>query len=368
MSLIRYRWCLVAAATVAALLAALFLRLGPAAGVAAVLVVTAAASYAAFSLFGFLGPLWDGLHAATGRLGQGDLSRMPEPLAAPGEFGHLAENVRKVCKGMVKHLGEIVRNTALLERNAEQIKSGIDQVVRAGHTQTAGVEEINALVQAYEDKNREIVELSRQAETLAAATGDLAVQGVARIDGIRRMVDDMQARVTAMEKAADDILDTAAVIADIARQTNFLALSAAIEAARAGEHGRGFETVAGQVVRLAEGAGQATAEISQIVAGVRRELGDTKRAVGEGLEKLRRFAASFAEVQAKADGALAAARGVGSTLIEQGETAGKVTAHVRSIARVAAETAAAAEAAGSTTDGIAQVVERFKAVADTYRI
>ena len=92
-------------------------------------------------------------------------------------------------------------------------------------------------------------------------------QAVATLAKHQQVIEAQQAanqqRVRAVAVQVRQLTPLAALIADISRQTNLLAINASIEAARAGREGAGFKVVAASVRRLSQETAEAAQKISE---------------------------------------------------------------------------------------------------------
>ena len=104
------------------------------------------------------------------------------------------------------------------------------------------------------------------------------------LDRLRHAFDAQKPMLLEFESLAvvtDDLKRMASAVADIAKQTNLLALNAAIEAARAGEAGRGFAVVADEVRKLSNQSGTLGKEIQDKVDAVNRATGSALASAGQ---------------------------------------------------------------------------------------
>ena len=98
-------------------------------------------------------------------------------------------------------------------------------------------------------------------------------------DNTNSTMEQVKKLVAGLQASSSEISAVAAVINQVAKHTNLLALNANIEAARAGEAGRGFAVVADEVRKLAERTTKATADISRVVLSIQSETQDAAAGV-----------------------------------------------------------------------------------------
>jgi methyl-accepting chemotaxis protein len=220
------------------------------------------------------------------------------------------------------------------------------EVGRLAATASKARDEAAAVAAAGGRAHADVQAVAAAAEEMAASVAEISRQVADAAQVAARAVHEARATDTTVQglaEAAGRIGDVVRLIGDIAGQTNLLALNATIEAARAGEAGKGFAVVASEVKSLAGQTARATEEIAQ-------QIGQMQQATSQ---------------------AVAAIRGIGTTVERTSEIATAIASAVeeqgaatQEIARSAAQVAEATETVAARIAGVRQGAEATGAAAE----
>jgi methyl-accepting chemotaxis protein len=278
--------------------------------------------------------------AAAGDLtGRATVRSNDEFAVVAGAFNTMLDSLAAVMSTMADSATGLSAATEELTLSSAQIAASADETATQATVAAAAADHASGNIQTVaagsEQMGASITEISHNANE--------AVRVVAQAV---TAVQDTGSTVTRLGESSREIGAFVKVITSIAEQTNLLALNATIEAARAGDAGKGFAVVAGEVKDLAQETAQATVDIIHRVESIQTDTAEAVAAIA-GIATL---------ISTINDFQMTIASAVEEQTATTAEMNRNVTGAATNSAEIALNITAIAQAAATTTEGVAQTL------------
>jgi methyl-accepting chemotaxis protein-2 (aspartate sensor receptor) len=235
--------------------------------------------------------------------------------------------------------------------------------------------EMSATVVEVSNNSQQAADAARGASDTARNGGKVVSETLATMRSIATSTNAAASKIGELGKSSERIGAIAAVIDDIADQTNLLALNAAIEAARAGEQGRGFAVVADEVRKLAERTASATREIAGMIENIQKEAREAVTAMQSGTHEVELGVAKTEGSGKALDQIIEMASRVGDMVsqiataaIEQSATAEQVNANIANIAEMASQSTTNADETSKACTDLADLAISMQTILGNFKL
>jgi len=232
------------------------------------------------------------------------------------DFNHLIEIVRETIHSAKLTSSENAAVAAELSQTSHAIGTRVEEQTKLTKTSV----EQGALLKSILDESavqagKTIDEIKVSNDRLREAGGEI-LQMVMRVQKSVEVEIDLAQKLSTLGAETEKVKEVLSIIAEIADQTNLLALNAAIEAARAGEHGRGFAVVADEVRKLAERTQDTLGEIGGTINSVVESIIDVSKEMENNTGEVKTLAESSKNAEKKINESILA-MGATTVVVEQ---------------------------------------------------
>lgn len=200
--------------------------------------------------------------------------------------GAIADSVNYTTDELRKLVVRVSSASHQVAKATADTGSVAKELLIAAKTQADELREASEAVALMSKSVQEVDNSAAQSADVARRTLAVTEQGahavrntISGMDSIREQIQETSKRIKRLGESSQEIGEIVDLISDITEQTNVLALNAAIQAASAGEAGRGFSVVAEEVQRLAERSAEATKQIGALVKTIQSDTQDAVAAM-----------------------------------------------------------------------------------------
>lgn len=258
-----------------------------------------------------------------------------------------SDQVRANIRANAAKAGDDLRADVMqtVDSLVEASESLVETGETLGNLSSQGSRDAQSLSESSNTTSEQMTAIAAAVEQMTAAISDISKHINSMSELSRATSSESNTARESLERlteSTEKVGSVSEMITDIAGQVNLLALNATIEASRAGEAGKGFAVVASEVKNLANRTANATAEVDQIVADIKREVQSTNNTQSTILEKIEQITEAVSVIAAAVEEQSATAHEISAGLQKTSGAMQEVTQSVSSVA-----------SAAETTEGVA---------------
>tara|TARA_B100001093_G_scaffold24738_1_gene21876 strand:+ start:1909 stop:3843 length:1935 start_codon:yes stop_codon:yes gene_type:complete len=245
----------------------------------------------------------------------------------------MREKILEVITAMGLVIEKVSENSSSLKMTANQVTDGTNQ-------QASSVQETSASM-----------------DEMASTINENAKNALETNDTAKLLADNAVVCSEAMKKTSEamkDIFERIAIVGEITRKIELLALNASVEAARAGEHGKGFAVVASEVSKLAELSKDAASEIQKSSTDGKQLADETNQMLDELLPEIEKTQNLVQNISASSK--------------EQSVGAEQINGAIKTLDNVIQQNAVASADLSSTANELSEIVPNLQTLVNQFRL